>query len=190
MRLYFAVSGLYALSRGFIASSFPLFLSLRGLDQFHIHSLPAIFLFVWLIGSVPAGAFADAIGRRRSFLIGAPMRLLGYLLYFFSHWYALFVLAELIDGTGSALCASALDAWDVDALDAAGFEGLKDNLFSRLTQLTSVCLLGAALVGGLRSRGRHLLAVAAQLGGICHYRHHRSVRHARRNSFAGSRQTA
>ena len=146
-RRYFAVAGMYSLSGGFVASSFPLFLSNRGLDQFHINSLPAIFLFVWFVTSVPAGALADTIGRRRSFLIGAPLRVLGFLLYFLSHSYSVFVIAELIDGTGSALCGSSIDAWGVDALDAAGFEGIKDRLFSRLTQLMSLCLLATALLG-------------------------------------------
>src|SRR5207237_423398 len=87
------------------------------------------------LGVRPTGAFADALGRRRSFIVGCLLRCLAFGLYFLSHTYVLFLIAEAIDAIGTTFCNGAVDAWGVDALDEAGFEGTKHGLFSRISQL-------------------------------------------------------
>jgi hypothetical protein len=69
------------------------------------------------------------------------------MVYFLAHHFLIFVIAESIDGIGTTLCNGAIDAWGVDALDAAGFAGMKDRLFSRISQLTNFGFMGAAIIG-------------------------------------------
>src|SRR4029077_13537359 len=89
------------------------------------HHQPLVaFLF-----DVPTGAFADALGRRRSFMVGCLLRCFAFGLYFLSHTYVLFLIAEAIDAIGTTFCNGAVDAWGVDALDESGFEGTKHGLF-------------------------------------------------------------
>jgi hypothetical protein len=70
-----------------------------------------------------------------------------FTVYFFAYRYPMFLLGETIDGIGTTFCNGAVDAWGVDALDHAGFQGLKDHLFSRISQLTNVGYMGSAVIG-------------------------------------------
>ncbi len=59
----------------------------------------------------------------------------------------LFLIAEAVDAIGTTFCNGAVDAWGVDALDEAGFEGAKHGLFSRISQLSSLGFMATALIG-------------------------------------------
>ncbi len=58
-----------------------------------------------------------------------------------------FLVAESIDTIRTTFGNGAIDAWAVDALDTAGFTGVKDRLFSRVSQLTNTGWLLSAMVG-------------------------------------------
>jgi MFS family permease len=146
-RRYYAMWWGYAFAGGFLYGVYPLFLRSRGLDQFEINSVLACYFVVMFLTDVPTGAFADAMGRRRSFILGCAVRVGAFMAYFFAHHFFAFVVAESIDGIGTTLCNGAIDAWGVDALDAAGFAGIKDRLFSRISQLTNIGFMGAAIIG-------------------------------------------
>jgi MFS family permease len=146
-RRYYAMWWGYAFAGGFLYGVYPLFLRSRGLDQFEINSVLACYFVVMFLTDVPTGAFADAMGRRRSFILGCAVRVGAFMAYFFAHHFLAFVIAESIDGIGTTLCNGAIDAWGVDALDAAGFAGIKDRLFSRISQLTNFGFMGAAIIG-------------------------------------------
>jgi MFS family permease len=146
-RRYYAMWWGYAFAGGFLYGVYPLFLRSRGLDQFEINSVLACYFVVMFLTDVPTGAFADAMGRRRSFVLGCATRVAAFTVYFFAHHFLVFVIAECIDGIGTTLCNGAIDAWGVDALDAAGFDGIKDRLFSRISQLTNFGFMGAAIIG-------------------------------------------
>ena len=84
---------------------------------------------------------------RRSYVLGASLRVCAFMLYFFAHHYYVFLIAESIDGIGTTFGNGAIDAWGVDALDDAGYDGLKDRLFSRISQLTTIGFMGSAMIG-------------------------------------------
>ncbi|HEX3409007.1 MAG TPA: MFS transporter, partial [Candidatus Binataceae bacterium] len=147
LRRYYTVWGVYSLANGFLFAVYPLFLRARGLNQFQMNSVLASYFAVTFLTDVPTGAFADALGRRRSFVLGCLLRLTAFMVYFFAHAYPMFLVAESIDGIGTTFCNGAIDAWGVDALDDAGFAGLKDRLFSRISQLMNVGFMTSALIG-------------------------------------------
>ena len=147
VRRYYGVWLVYSLAGGFLAGVYPLFLRSRGLNQFEINSVLAMYFAVTFLLDVPTGAFADAIGRRLAFVLGCALRCVGFGFYFLSHTYVLFLVAETIDAIGTTFCNGAIDAWGVDALDEAGFEGTKDRLFSRVVQLSSGGFMVTALIG-------------------------------------------
>ncbi len=144
---YYSVWAIYAFGGGFLYGVYPLFLRSRGLSQFEMNSVLATYFAVTFMTDVPTGAFADAFGRRRAFVLGCVLRASAFLLYFFAHRYAVFLVAEAIDGVGTTFCNGAIDAWGVDALDDAGFTGLKDRLFSRISQFTNLGFMLSAIVG-------------------------------------------
>jgi MFS family permease len=138
---------MYSFAGGFLFGVYPIFLRSRGLDQFQINSVLATYFLVLFLTDVPTGAFADLLGRRRSFVLGAFLRVSAFLLYFVAHHYYVFIIAESIDGIGTTFGNGAIDAWGVDALDDAGYDGLKDRLFSRISQLTTIGFMGSAMIG-------------------------------------------
>jgi MFS family permease len=146
-RRYYTVWGLYSFAGGFLFGVYPIFLHSRGLDQFQINSVLATYFVVLFLTDVPTGAFADLLGRRRSYVLGASLRVCAFLLYFVAHHYYVFLIAESIDGIGTTFGNGAIDAWGVDALDDAGYDGLKDRLFSRISQLTTLGFMGSAMIG-------------------------------------------
>jgi MFS family permease len=147
IRRYFAVWWVYSFGGGFLFGVYPLFLRARGLNQLQMNSVLATYFMVTFLTDVPTGAFADALGRRRSFMLGCALRTVAFMVYFFAHRYPMFLLGETIDGIGTTFCNGAIDAWGVDALDQAGFQGLKDRLFSRISQLTNVGFMISAVIG-------------------------------------------
>ena len=101
IRRYYAVWTTYALAGGFLFGVYPIFLKARGLNQFEINSVLAMYFVVLFLTDVPTGAFADALGRRRSFVLGAALRVCAFLLYFTAHHYWVFLIGESIDGIGT-----------------------------------------------------------------------------------------
>jgi MFS family permease len=147
IRRYYTVWGMYSFAGGFLFGVYPIFLRSRGLSQFQINSVLATYFLVLFLTDVPTGAFADLLGRRRSFVLGAFLRVSAFLLYFVAHHYYVFIIAESIDGIGTTFGNGAIDAWGVDALDDAGYDGLKDRLFSRISQLSTIGFMGSAMIG-------------------------------------------
>jgi MFS family permease len=144
---YFAVWWIYSFGGGFLFGVYPLFLRTRGLNQLQMNSVLATYFVVTFLTEVPTGAFADAFGRRKSLVLGCTLRTLAFLVYFVAYRYPMFLLGETIDGIGTTFCSGAIDAWGVDALDEAGFRGLKDRLFSRISQLTNFGFMLSAIIG-------------------------------------------
>jgi len=146
-RRYYLLWWFYAFGGGFVFGVYPLFLRSRGLTELQTNSVLATYFLMTFLTDVPTGAFADALSRRTAFIIGCSLRTFSFALYFFAHHYLLFLVAESIDAIGTTFGNGAVDAWAVDALDAAGFTGLKDRIFSRMSQLTTTGWLLSAMVG-------------------------------------------
>ena len=106
IRRYYTVTAAYSLAGGFLFGVYPIFLRARGLSQFEINSVLATYLFVLFLTDVPTGAFADALGRRRSYLLGAMLRVTAFITYFFAHHYWVFLIAESIDGIGTTFVSA------------------------------------------------------------------------------------
>jgi MFS family permease len=147
LRRYYSVWAMYSFASGFLFGVYPIFLHTRGLNQFQINSVLATFFVVLFITDVPTGAFADLLGRRRSYVLGASLRVCAFIVYFFAHHYWVFLIAESIDGVGTTFGNGAIDAWGVDALDDAGYEGVKDRLFSRISQMSTATFMVSAVIG-------------------------------------------
>ncbi len=146
-RRYYLLWWFYAFGGGFVFGVYPLFLRSRGLSELETNSVLATYFLMTFLTDVPTGAFADALSRRTAFIVGCALRVFAFGLYFFAHHYLLFLAAESIDAIGTTFGNGAVDAWAVDALDAAGFTGLKDRIFSRNSQLTTTGWLLSAMIG-------------------------------------------
>src|SRR5262245_62220414 len=97
VRQYYAASLVYSLASGFLVGVYPLFLRSRGLTQLEINSVLAVYFIVTVFTDVPTGAFADALGRRRAFVLGCFIRGVALAVYFVFHTCVLFLVAVPIE---------------------------------------------------------------------------------------------
>ncbi|HSU90392.1 MAG TPA: MFS transporter [Sporolactobacillaceae bacterium] len=149
---YYCVWGFYSFAPSFIFAIYPLFLRSRGLNQLQVNTVAATYFLVTFLTDVPTGAFADAIGRRVSVVLGCALHAAAFILYFYSYEYWHFIAAEILDGVATTFGNGAIDAWAVDALDAAGFEGAKDRIFSRVAQIFRIGATAGAMIGAYSAR--------------------------------------
>ena len=151
-RIYYATGALFTLATSIIWGVNTLFLLDAGLDIFGVMVVNATFSVGQIVFEVPTGVIADTVGRRASFLIGIAALMIATLGYVGSAVFAWgmpgFILASILIGFGFTCQTGAVDAWLVDALDFAGYEGKKDQVFARGGMFIGVSMLVGTLGGG------------------------------------------
>ena len=153
IRAYLVISALFTLSASLIWGVNALFLLNAGLDLFEVFIVNAAFMAGMAVFEIPTGVFADASGRRRSFLLSAitlAVGTLGYVAIAASGAGLVpFVLASVILGLGFSFYSGAVEAWLVDALDATAYEGQLDSVFARGALVSGAAELVGSVGGGL-----------------------------------------
>jgi MFS family permease len=129
-----------------------LFLLDGGLTNYEAFAANAIYTLGLVLFEIPTGMIADTLGRRASYLLGAGIQLVGNLVYFWMwHTHGPFWgwgVASLLLGFGYTFFSGALEAWLVDALKHAGYEGDLDPIFARNQIVTGVAMLVGTIAGG------------------------------------------
>lgn len=88
----------------------------EGLDMVQIASLQTILLWAMLIMEVPTGVLADRLGHRRSYQVALFMALSAEVWFAFSSSYPMFIVSQLIAGTGFAFASGSVDAYVYESL--------------------------------------------------------------------------
>jgi MFS family permease len=147
-RIYYLVLGLYHASWSFLGPVYPLFLIDRGLDLFEVNCVLATYFVAVLLFEVPTGAVADRFGRKASFVASCAIRGLAHALYWTSHSFPAFALAEFIDAIGTTLATGALDAWAVDGMYDEGRRSFESRLFANGHVIARAIMIVSGLAGG------------------------------------------
>ena len=129
-----------------------IFLLDAGLSNLEAFAANAFFTAGMVIFEVPTGIVADTVGRRASYLLGTVTLAVSTLLYVllwqieapFWQW----AVVSILIGLGFTFFSGAVEAWLVDALGAAGFEGDLDAVFARGQVVTGVGMLTGSVAGG------------------------------------------
>ena len=129
-----------------------IFLLDAGLSNLEAFAANGFFTAGMVLFEVPTGIVADMWGRRPSFLLGTVTLAVSTLLYVLL-WEATapfwaWAVVSLMLGLGFTFFSGATEAWLVDALDATGFDGVLDTVFSRAQILTGAGMLGGSVAGG------------------------------------------
>lgn len=149
---YYVVRLVDAVGPSFVLVNNVLFMHARGLTQFEINCWAATYFMVAFLTDVPMGAFADAIGRRIAYIMGCALGAVAFLIYFLSYHYVFFLIAAVISGTADMMRNGAVDAWAVDTLSDANYDGPMDILFSRASQLMQFGGMLSVVTGGFLAR--------------------------------------
>lgn len=129
-----------------------LFLLDGGLNNVEAFAANAIYTLGLVLFEIPTGMVADTWGRRTSYLLGVSVQLVGNLLYFWM-WHTKgpfwgWGVASLLLGFGYTFFSGALEAWLVDALKHAGYEGDLDPIFAKNQIVTGAAMLVGTIAGG------------------------------------------
>lgn len=139
-----------------------LFLLDAGLSNFQAFAANAYFTLGMMLFEVPTGVVADSWSRRASYLLGTLTLSATTLAYFCMwHYHAPFVgwaIASLGIGLGFSFFSGAVEAWLVDALAFAGYNGKLERVFGRGQVVSGIAMLVGSLGGGL-------IAQATNIGG-------------------------
>lgn len=147
------ISGLFTLSASLIWGINTLFLLDAGLDIFQTFIANAIFTAAMALFEIPTGVLADTRGRRVSFLLSVIIIMIGTLGYVGVSWFdgglLWFGVMSVVLGLGYTFYSGAVEAWVVDALKEAKYEGILDTVFARSARISGIAMLIGTVGGGL-----------------------------------------
>lgn len=148
------------LAASFIWGINTLFLLDAGLSNLEAFAANAFFTAGMVIFEVPTGVIADTWGRRTSYLLGTITLAGSTLLYYFL-WQAhspfwQWAVVSILLGLGFTFFSGAVEAWLVDALKFARFDGNLESVFGRAQMVGGAAMLGGSVAGGIIAQATSL----------------------------------
>lgn len=158
--VYLTLLLLHTLAASFIWGINTLFLLDAGLTNLEAFGANAFFTAGFVLFEVPTGVFADARGRRLSYLYGTITLIISTLLYLLMwHRSAPFwawALTSLFLGLGFTFFSGAVEAWLVDALHFTGYKGSLDAVFAKGEIVEGIAMLLGSIAGGVTAQATNL----------------------------------
>lgn len=153
-RVYYAIAGIYTLSASLIWGINTLFLLRVGhLTLLQVFLANAVFTGSMALFEVPTGVVADTTGRRLSFLLSVTILFGGTLAYVavpaMGGGFVAFCLISVVLGLGYTFYSGAVEAWVVDALNAAGYNEPLDGVMAHGQLISSGAMLVGTVGGGV-----------------------------------------
>lgn len=149
------------LAASFIWGLNTLFLLDAGLSNLEAFAANAFFTAGMTVFEVPTGVVADTWGRRTSYLLGtltlAGSTLLCYLLWVAEAPFWQWAVVSMLLGLGFTFFSGAVEAWLVDALHHAGYDGGLEAVLGRGQMIGGIAMLGGSVAG-------RVIAQATSLG--------------------------
>jgi MFS family permease len=148
------------LAASFIWGINTLFLLDAGLNNVEAFAANAFFTAGMVLFEVPTGVVADTWGRRVSYLLGtltlAASTFLYYLMWLTEAPFWQWAIVSVLIGLGFTFFSGAVEAWLVDALHAAGYDGGLEAVLGRGQIVGGVAMLGGSVAGGVIAQATSL----------------------------------
>jgi MFS family permease len=141
------------LAASFIWGVNTLFLLDAGLTNLEAFAANAFFTLGMVVFEIPTGIVADTVGRRASFLLGtlvlSASTVAYWLMWVWSAPFWAWALASVALGLGFTFFSGAIEAWLVDALQASGYTGELEPVFSKGMIVGGIAMLTGSVLGGV-----------------------------------------
>jgi MFS family permease len=148
------------LAASFIWGINTLFLLDAGLSNLEAFAANAFFTAGMVVFEVPTGVVADIWGRRVSYLLGtltlSASTLLYWLLWETSAPFWPWAIVSMLLGLGFTFFSGAVEAWLVDALRFAQYEGTLESVMGRGQMISGAAMLGGSVLGGVIAQATNL----------------------------------
>lgn len=151
-RVYLTLQLGNTLAASFIWGINTLFLLDAGLSNFEAFAANAFFTAGMVLCDIPTGVVADVWGRRTSYLLGT-LTLSGSTFLYWLLWetkgpFWQWAIVSMLLGLGFTFFSGAVEAWLVDALHYAEYDGLLEDVMGRGQMVTGAAMLGGSVAGG------------------------------------------
>jgi MFS family permease len=137
-----------------------LFLLDAGLTNLEAFAANSFYTAGMVLFEVPTGVVADTWGRRTSYLLGtitlAVSTFLYYLLWVASAPFWAWAIVSVLLGLGFTFFSGAVEAWLVDALHHAGYDGALEAVLGRGQMVAGAAMLGGSVAGGVIAQATSL----------------------------------
>ena len=148
------------LAASFIWGINTLFLLDAGLSNLEAFAANAFYTAGMMIFEVPTGVVADTWGRRTSYLLGtvtlAASTGLYYLLWLAGGPFWQWAVVSILLGLGFTFFSGAVEAWLVDALLFAEYDGRLEIVLGRGQVIGGAAMLGGSVAGGVIAQATSL----------------------------------
>ena len=121
----------------------------KGLDLFQIGITMAVYSGTVILLELPTGGLADAIGRKRVYLISLVMSFLSHLVILVAWNFYTMAVGTLLMGVARALSSGTMDAWFVDEFNKIEPEGNLQEALAKVGTFIPGGLGVGSLIGGL-----------------------------------------
>jgi MFS family permease len=151
-RVYLTLQLGNTLAASFIWGINTLFLLDAGLSNLEAFAANAFFTAGMVVFEVPTGVVADVWGRRVSYLLGT-LTLSGSTFLYWLLWetkapFWPWAIVSMLLGLGFTFFSGAVEAWLVDALHYAEYDGVLEDVMGRGQMVSGAAMLGGSVAGG------------------------------------------
>lgn len=133
----------------FVTPIFVLFLQDNGLSMTQVMLLQSIYTIAIVLFSIPAGAFADMVGRKKSIVLSTALFLVGWIAYGLGTGFITFMLAEIILAISSATWIASGEAFLYNTLKEIGKESQFKKVYGNVFAINNVMWGVASVIGGI-----------------------------------------
>ena len=148
------------LAASFIWGINTLFLLDAGLSNLEAFAANAFFTAGMVLFDIPTGVVADVWGRRTSYLLGT-LTLSGSTFLYWLLWqmrgpFWAWAIVSMLLGLGFTFFSGAVEAWLVDALHYAEYDGALEVVIGRGQMVGGAAMLGGSVAGGVIAQATNL----------------------------------
>jgi MFS family permease len=159
-RVYLTLTLGNTLAASFIWGINTLFLLDAGLSNLEAFAANAFFTAGMVLFEIPTGVVADMRGRRLSYLLGtitlSGSTFLYWLLWVTNAPFWPWAIVSMLLGLGFTFFSGAVEAWLVDALHYAGYEGTLESVMGKGQMVGGAAMLGGSVLGGVIAQATNL----------------------------------
>jgi MFS family permease len=159
-RVYLSLTLGNTLAASFIWGINTLFLLDAGLSNLEAFAANAFFTAGMVLCDIPTGVVADVWGRRISYLLGtltlAVSTLLYWLLWEIKGPFWSWAVVSMLLGLGFTFFSGAVEAWLVDALHHAEYDGALETVMGHGQMVAGAAMLGGSVAGGVIAQATNL----------------------------------
>lgn len=131
---------------------YPLYLLLfesKGLTVTQISLLLAIWSLPGIVLEIPSGILADRWSRKNLIVLGAILKALCYLFWFFSEGFLLYAIGFILWGVGGSFASGSEEALLYDSMKTEGQEDNYEKVLGKGRFISGVSTIAASIIGGV-----------------------------------------